>query len=315
MPALRSAFFLVLLGVGLLALARGQQTGPPRSLPGPFGPAQPGTFPAHWSDGTDCASEPALQVHFYNEDLAILRQGPCSSVFAPFVYLVFGAQRALLLDTGAPGDPPLAATVLPLVTSWMASHGVTGYELVVAHTHDHFDHTANDAQLAGQPLVTYVPPDLASVQAFFGFASWPGATATFDLGGRVLDLIPTPGHQAAGLTVYDRRTHLLLTDLVFPGHLYVFTPGEWPDFKASVARLRAWSETHPVKWVLGTHVDMSSTPGVVYPFGSPAHPDEHPLELAPAILSELDGALAGLAGPACLTFDDCVVQPVFVCGL
>ncbi len=314
MPKPRAACFLALLALGLLALARGQQTGPPRSLPGPFPPADPGTFPAHWSDGTDCAGEPALQVHFYNDDLAILRQGPCSSVFAPFLYLVFGAQRALLVDTGAPGDPPLAATLQPLVAAWMADHGLSTYELVVAHTHDHPDHTAGDAQLSGQPLVTFVPADLASVQAFFGFASWPDGSAAFDLGDRVLDVLPTPGHQAAGISLYDRRTHLLLTDLVFPGHLYVFAPGDWDDFTASGARLAAWAAAHPVAWVLGTHVDMTSMPGVAYPFGSPAHPGEHALQLSPSILFELDAALQGLPGPACLTFDDCLVQPVFVCG-
>lgn len=319
MSATRAALFLALLAIGLLAVARAQQPGPPRALPGPFPPAQPGTFPAHWSDGTACASEPALQVHAYNEDLYILRQGPCSSVFAPFLYLFFGADRALLLDTGAPGAPapPVAATVLPLVTGYMSAHGLASYELVVAHSHDHPDHTFNDAQFAGQPLVTYVPPDLASMQAFFGFTSWPDQTVSFDLGERVIDLIPTPGHQAAGLTLYDRRTHLLFTgDLVFPGHLYVFTPGEWPAFTASIARAAAWSASHPVKWVLGGHVEMSTTPGVVYPFGSTSHPAEHPLQLAPEILGELDAALAALGGaPACLTLDECVLQPVFLCGL
>ena len=55
------------------------------------------------------------------------------------MYLIFGQDRALLLDTG--DGVTLAPTVYALVAQWKAAKGIGGaYELVVAHTHAHGDH-------------------------------------------------------------------------------------------------------------------------------------------------------------------------------
>ena len=49
-----------------------------------------------------------------------------------------------------------------------------------------------------------------------------GIVPQYDLGDRVLDIIPIPGHQPAGIAIYDRRTAILLTgDTFYPGRLYV----------------------------------------------------------------------------------------------
>jgi len=44
---------------------------------------------------------PEWQIHEYNPDLYILRQSGCTDFEKPFVYLLFGRERALLLDTGS----------------------------------------------------------------------------------------------------------------------------------------------------------------------------------------------------------------------
>ena len=70
----------------------------------------------------------------------------------PLLYLFFGNDRVLLLDTGATSEPakfPLRATVDELIGRWLAEHERPGYELVVVHTHGHGDHVAGDAQFAG----------------------------------------------------------------------------------------------------------------------------------------------------------------------
>jgi hypothetical protein len=65
-----------------------------------------------WNHGR--AGEPKIQVHAYDESTVILRQSKTVTYEAPFLFLLFGDDRALLLDTGATGDPgsfPLRETV------------------------------------------------------------------------------------------------------------------------------------------------------------------------------------------------------------
>src|SRR6185312_14791823 len=100
-----------------------------------------------WNHGSpDCATaaEPAFQVHAVDGDTFILRQSKCSSFEAPFLYLLFGTDRALLLDTGAepgPGQPfPLREVVQGIVAEWSVRHKRSSIDLIVAHTHGHDDH-------------------------------------------------------------------------------------------------------------------------------------------------------------------------------
>jgi hydroxyacylglutathione hydrolase len=85
-----------------------------------------GDLAVTWIHGApDCAASPGppLQVHRYDPDTFILRQSKCSepgtlaapgpSFEAPFLYLLVGRDRALLLDTGASRSP----TVFPLATT------------------------------------------------------------------------------------------------------------------------------------------------------------------------------------------------------
>src|SRR5262252_4953085 len=61
-----------------------------------------GVLPDRWQvSGPDCPPEPRFQVHEYNADLVILRESGCSNYEKPFLFLIFGKARALLLDTGA----------------------------------------------------------------------------------------------------------------------------------------------------------------------------------------------------------------------
>jgi hypothetical protein len=131
----------------------------------------PGSLPAQWNIGAEnCAPSPQapLQVHAYEPQTFILRQNPCADPEANFLYLLVGSQKALLIDTGAVADPnkmPLAQTVLSLLPHKDGAH----FPLLVVHTHKHRDHYAGDGQFASLPNVKVVPPDLASVRAFFGF--------------------------------------------------------------------------------------------------------------------------------------------------
>ena len=86
------------------------------ALPSAAEPAT-GSMDVKWAEGAeDCSksAQPPLQVHRYNEVTFILRENPCATYEAPFIYLLVGSTRALLIDTGDVSDPqamPLARTV------------------------------------------------------------------------------------------------------------------------------------------------------------------------------------------------------------
>src|SRR6185295_13945867 len=63
---------------------------------------QPGQLPTRWyAGGRSCADVAPFRVQAYNADFFILRQAACTNYEKPFLYLLFGSDRALLLDTGA----------------------------------------------------------------------------------------------------------------------------------------------------------------------------------------------------------------------
>jgi glyoxylase-like metal-dependent hydrolase (beta-lactamase superfamily II) len=255
---------------------------------------------------------PEIQVHRYDEHTVIMRQNKSVNFEAPFLFLLFGNEGALLLDTGATAEPeyfPLRSTVDGLVAGWLAEHPRDGYRLTVAHTHGHGDHRAGDAQFADRPHTTVVGSTLADVTAFYGFDRWPAGAATVDLGGRVIDVLPGPGHHEAATVFYDRYTGLLFTgDSVCRGRLYIF---DWQAFTATVDRLLEFSERHPVSHVLGCHIEMTTTPRRDYPIFTTYQPDEPPLQMSVEHLRAVRAALAEAGGrPGPQPYDDFVLYGV-----
>lgn len=276
-------------------------------------PPTPGVFPSDWIYGT-CATDPPIQIHAYNENTYILRQTKCTNFEGPFIYLLFGQDKVLELDTGA-GGIPIQATVQGIINDWLVAHGQASIQLIVAHTHGHGDHIAGDSQFIGKPNTTLVGTSQASVAAFFGFTSWPNDIVTYDLGGgRVLDVLAIPGHQSAHIAVYDRDTAILLTgDTLYPGFLFIsgaVSQGNFAKYQASIQRLVDFTASRPVKWVLGTHVEMKSTPFQSYPYGTTFQPLEHDLQLTRQHLLELNAAVQAMgSSPHVETHADFVIQP------
>ena len=269
----------------------------------------PGVRWIHGARNRRAATDPAIQVHAYDEHTVILRQSKTLSSEAPFMFLLFGNDRALLLDTGATADPrrfPLRETVDGLIGDWLTRHPREGYELVVAHTHGHNDHVAGDAQFADRPRTTVVAREVAAVHAFFGLAEQPEADVDFDLGGRVLRLLATPGHHAASITAYDPWTGILFTgDTVLPGRLYV---QDFPAFTATMERLVSFAEAHPVTHVFGCHVEMTDRPGADFPLGAPYQPGEAaPQMTVEQLVAVRDAALAVADRPGIHGFDDFII--------
>lgn len=269
----------------------------------PLGPSAlsllPGSFPDRWIHGPSSPAgppDPPLQVHRYDPATYILRESKGVSFEAPFLYLFFGADRAILFDTGTAADGrrfPLRSTVDALVNDWLVRNPREGYELVVAHTHGHSDHVSGDPQFRGRPLTRIVGRTAEEVHRFFGFSGPTAGPRAFELGGRSLLIFPIPGHHSASIAIYDARTGFLLTgDALLPGRLYVF---DMESYRASVDRLVQFAQTHPVRFLMGGHVEMSREHGRDFPLGALYQPGEHPLELAPERLLPLRDALSSVA--------------------
>ena len=101
----------------------------------------------------------------YQEDTYIFRQNKCSNYEAPFVYLFVGAERALLVDTGATidGGANLVSTI----------RTITDMPVIVAHSHGHGDHRLGDQAFQTADAMNVVGIGADAVREFFGFENWP----------------------------------------------------------------------------------------------------------------------------------------------
>ncbi len=265
----------------------------------------------HGSANCNQNNDPPLQVHAYNKNLTILRQNKCLNFEGPFIYLIFGEQKALLIDTGATASAttfPIRQTVEGLLTEHYGAAKRAQITLVVSHSHAHGDHRAADAQFVGQPATTVVGTGQAAVASFFGITNWPDSIVDYDLGGRILKVIPVPGHEVSHVALYDAQTGILFTgDTLYPGRLYI---QDWTIYRASVTRLRTIVEAKPISYVLGAHIEISKTPGQDYPTGSTFQADEHVLQLSKDGLILLDNELKKIgAQPARKVLDEFIISP------
>lgn len=257
-----------------------------------------------WIHGAaDCATstDPPIQVVAYDDDTFILRQSKCVNYEAPFLYLLFGADTVLLHDTGATADPrlfPIRRTVDEIVAARGPGHrGLP--RLIVSHSHGHGDHRAGDPQFVDLPAGSLATIGADGAAAFFDIADWPTGRGLLDLGDRPIDVIPTPGHAPDHVMLFDRTRGLLLSgDAIYPGWLFA---RDWSLYRESTRRVAAFArataaEGHPIRHLLGAHVEMSTRAGELYEYGATYQPDERSLPLTVDDLFTLDAALEN-AGP------------------
>lgn len=250
---------------------------------------------------------PDWQVHEYNPDLYILRESGCTHYEKPFLYLFFGSERVLLEDTGS-GDSEATAVVQEVIGKWLRRNHQSSIPLVVAHSHSHDDHTAGDPRFRKLPNTTIVPLTVTGTQEFFGIKNWPEDAGQIDLGGRVLDVIPIPGHDKLSVAFYDRQTGILHAgDSLYPGRLYI---SDFAEFRKSTQRLVDFTRGKVVTHIVGCHIEQTRTPYSDYPIGSMYQPDEHSLELSRAHLLELNEALEEMKEhPVRLVMRDFTIWP------
>jgi hydroxyacylglutathione hydrolase len=255
----------------------------------------PGSMDVLWNEGApNCANnrQLPLQVHRYNPQTLILRENLCATFEAPFMYLLIGSRKALLIDTGDVADPnqmPLAKTVISLLPGDASAK----LPLLVVHSHRHGDHRTGNGQFTHLANVQVVGFDIDSVRRYYNFAGWPDGLAQIDLGDRIVDVIPTPGHNETEVSFYDRNTGLFLSgDFLMPGRLLIDNTSA--DV-ASAERVAAFVKDRPVSFVLGGHIEMDSE-GKTFPWQSQYHPHEHALQMTKDDLLALPVALRSFNG-------------------
>lgn len=246
-------------------------------------------FKEGWIDGT-LSVEPAVQVQALGPDTFVIRQSIKTNLEAPFLYLLFGEDRALLLDTGA-GGLLLRPVIDRIIAQWLTARHRASIPLIVAHSHNHRDHIAGDQEFRNRPNTTVVGPSPEDVANFFKIERWPEKLGHFDLGARDLRIIPAPGHQIAHIMIYDPRLKILLSgDALYPGRLYI-PVNHMAEARSTISRLSRFVDTHPVRAVLGAHIEMTRERGRDVPQSARAHFNEHRLELSVSSIAELQTGL------------------------
>src|SRR5580698_10632635 len=214
-------------------------------------------------------------------------------------YLIVGDKRALLFDTGM-GIGDLKKVVAEL----------TKRPVIVLNSHTHNDHvgdnwefstvygmdtdfTRQNARGSREDAQAEIGPGQICGALPAGFDSKAYATRPwkiaayihdgerFDLGGRTLEVITTPGHTPDAISLLDRANGLLFTgDTYYPAPIWLFRPET--DFDAYAASTRRLAALAPqVEVVLGAHN---------IPVASPT--------LLPRLVAAFDAVRAGKVQPS-----------------
>ena len=215
---------------------------------------------------------------------------PASNVFAIYEphqaeevisYLIVGNKRALMFDTG------MGISDIEKVTTEL-----TNLPIIVLNSHTHDDHvggnwefstvygmdtdfTRKNALGSREDAQAEITPDQICGTLPNGFDAkayarrpWRITAYThdgdrFDLGGRTIEVIATPGHTPDAISLIDRANGLLFTgDTYYPAPIWLFRPETKLDaYAASIRRLAALAPQ--VRLVLGAHNIPVASPTVL----------------------------------------------------
>lgn len=236
----------------------------------------PGNLRFTWIHGSISAmanTDVRIQVHRYNEHTYMLRQNPATHWEAPFMYLLMGNQRAVLLDTGATEEAeyfPLREVVDGVMQRWAYAQGVDLPELVVMPLGSDQSQNAGIGQFSDRPNTVIVTPDADSRDSVL-------ENALLDLGGRVLQVTQTPGLDDAAISIYDAWAELLFTGNAFyPGRLVI---RDFNAYRASLQSLVDLTDAQQVSNIFGGRIEMTEHPGLDYRLRANYRPDERVLQL------------------------------------
>ncbi len=174
-------------------------------------------------------------------------------------YLIVGTKQALLFDTGMgiSNIKKVVEELTQLPVSVINSHTHNDhvsdnwrfnriYGMDTAFTREHAKGTVAAAQeeitpgsICGELPAGFDAKSYAVKP--FHITDWIHGGEKIDLGGRVLEVIPAPGHTPDSIALWDAQNALLFTgDMYYPGPIFLFRPETDLDaYEASIAKMIA----------------------------------------------------------------------------
>lgn len=185
------------------------------------------------------------------------------------IYLIKGATKSILIDTGI-------TSKLPLLKKRLSQLGLRLKDInLILLTHEHFDHIGATAFFHGTAVVAAhrlaankleLQDEFVTQNKYLNVPSkpfwvdiWLEDGTEIDLGNYKLRVIHTPGHTSGCICLYEPREELLFTgDTVFSGGTLseIWGSGSMSDYVNSVQRLNSLK----VKEIYPGHGRVSSTP-------------------------------------------------------
>jgi hydroxyacylglutathione hydrolase len=184
-------------------------------------------------------------------------------------YLVVGSRRTIMIDVGLSSNYPALVACLNHV-------GVTPDKIdMVVLSHEHLDHIGAAYHFAGRTHIVahrlaankiMLRDDFSMLRKMFNEPNvpididiWLEEGNVIDLGNFRLEVMYTPGHTSACITLYDSDKGLLFAaDTLMPGGVMggVFGSGSIADYIQSLERLKGLNS----KILLSGHGRLSDTP-------------------------------------------------------
>jgi len=206
-------------------------------------------------------------------------------------YLILGKQKAILFDTGM-GISDIKKVVDELTTPGGVKPPLP---IIVLNSHTHDDHVGGnwqfktiysmDTKFSRQNAKGSVEDAQAEIapgeicgdlpKGFdpktyrtrpWKISKYIGDGETIDLGGRVVQVLATPGHTPDAITLYDRANGLLFTgDTYYPATIWLYRPETNLDqYANSIQQLAILTQMEPsIKLVLGAHNIPVAPPSVL----------------------------------------------------
>jgi glyoxylase-like metal-dependent hydrolase (beta-lactamase superfamily II) len=271
---------------------------------------QPTIAKSSWIHGSkNCKTNQDLvfDVYKHDADSFIIRQNKCLTFEAPFIYVLVGKQKILVIDTGALEDNPEFSLFTEL-EKIIGKEQLSLKQILVVHSHGHSDHYKGDMYFDGHSNVKLIKTTATDVREYFAFTDWPQGQATIDLGERKVTVIPTPGHQEEAISLYDHQTQWLMTgDTLYPGYIYI---KNWQAYRNSINKLTLFVSKNEVSAIMGAHIEKKNQPASFYSVGSTYQPNEAKLDLSVQSLHLLNTKLKTMDKPKEIIFDDFIIKPM-----
>lgn len=164
------------------------------------------------------------------------------------LYFVSGCVRDVLIDTGY-GEGDLKGFIRKM------QEKVNEKELIVVHTHGHFDHVGADEQFTGHFIHVL---DLSSAACLHPGVDYQPMNEgqEIDLGDRRLSVFHTPGHTPGSICLLDRQNRIIFSgDNVSRRPVFMCLKGaDMGQFACSLRKMLSLAEHYDT--VLGGHGDM-----------------------------------------------------------